>query len=99
MHVSDELLVRPVDVLMGHHYTSTFPASHFRSTLMVTRHLDDRHLTLTHDAVTVRRPGRPTEHRPLRGGERGERLDELEVPLTAEERERLIEVVAGLSRG
>src|SRR5690606_35263119 len=84
MHTSDELPVRPVDVVMGHHYTSTFPGSHFRSTLMVTRHLDGRHLTLTHDAVTERRPGEPTLHRPLRPGELGERLDELAVPLTAE---------------
>lgn len=96
MHFTDELPVRPVDVVMGHHYTSTFSASHFRSGLMVTRHLADRHLTLTHDAVTTRRPGQPTEHRPLREGELGERLDELAVPLTDEERERLIAVVASL---
>ena len=94
MHASDELPVRPVDVLMGHHYTSTFPTSHFRSTLMVTRHLDGRHLTVTANAVTVRRPGEPTEHRPLRDGELPERLEELGVPLTDEERNRLLAVVA-----
>ena len=86
MHTSDELPVRPVDVVMGHHYTSTFPASHFRSTLMVTRHLDGRHLTVTADAVTVRRPGEPTEHRPLRDGELVDLLEELAVPLTDDER-------------
>jgi N-hydroxyarylamine O-acetyltransferase len=96
MHTSDELPVRPVDVVMGHHYTSTFPASHFRSTLMVTRHLDGRHLTLTADAVTVRRPGEPTEHRPIREGEHADLLEELAVPLTDDERSRLLDVVAGI---
>ena len=86
--------MRPVDVLMGHHYTSTFPTSHFRSTLMVTRHLDGRHLTVTANAVTVSCPGEPTEHRPLRDGELPERLEELGVPLTDEERNRLLAVVA-----
>ena len=32
---------------------------------MVTRHLGDRHVTVTHEHVTTRRPGRPTELRPL----------------------------------
>ncbi len=95
MHSSDELPVRPVDVVMGHHYTSTFPASHFRSTLMVTRHLDGRHMSVTANAVTVRRPGVPTEHRPLRDGELPERLDELGVPITDDERDRLLAVVSG----
>ncbi|HWM72776.1 MAG TPA: arylamine N-acetyltransferase, partial [Nocardioides sp.] len=96
MHTSDEQPVRPVDVVVGHHYTSTFPASHFRSTLMVTRHLDGRHLTVTADSVTVRRPGEPTEHRPLRDGELVDVLAELAVRLTDDERTRLLEVVAGL---
>jgi arylamine N-acetyltransferase len=96
MHTSDDLPVRPVDVAMGHHFTSTFPSSHFRSGLMVTRHLDGRHLTITHDAVTVRRAGEPTEHRPLRDGELVDRLVELAVPLTDDERDRLVEVVAAL---
>jgi arylamine N-acetyltransferase len=97
MHTSDELPVRPVDVVMGHHYTSTHPASHFRSGLMITRHLDGRHLTITHDAVTERRAGEPTQHRPLRGGELEERLAELGVPLTDDERERLVERIRQLT--
>jgi arylamine N-acetyltransferase len=96
MHTSDDLPVRPVDVVMGHHYTSTFPSSHFRSGLMVTRHLDGRHLTVTHDAVTVRRAGQPTEHRRLRDGELVDLLDELAVPLTDDEWSRLLDVLAGL---
>jgi arylamine N-acetyltransferase len=96
MHTSDDLPVRPVDVLMGHHYTSTFPSSHFRSGLMVTRHLDGRHLTVPHDAVTIRRAGESTEHRPLRDWELVELLQELAVPLTDVERERVLEIVARL---
>ena len=37
--------------------------------LMVTKHLDGRHVAVTHETVTVRRPGEPTEHRALRDGE------------------------------
>jgi N-hydroxyarylamine O-acetyltransferase len=103
MHATDELPVQPVDVLMGHHYTSTFPASHFRHGLMLTRHsadgeMDVRHTAVSTDAVTVRRPGEPTEHHDLRDGELEQLLDELAVPLTSEERTRLLDVVAGLRR-
>jgi N-hydroxyarylamine O-acetyltransferase len=62
---------------------------------MVTRHLDGRHVSVTANAVTVRRPGVPTEHRPLRDGELPERLDELGVPITDDERDRLLTVVSG----
>ncbi len=79
-HTTDELPVLPVDVAIGHHWTSTFPASHFRSGLMVTRHLDGRHVSLTATTVTVRRPDAPTEHRELREGEREEWLGLLGVP-------------------
>jgi N-hydroxyarylamine O-acetyltransferase len=61
---------------------------------MVTRHLNGRHLTVTAEAVTVRRPGEPTEHRALRYGELGDLLAELAVPLTDDEQARLLEVVA-----
>ena len=42
--------------------------------LMLTKHLDGRHVAVTHETVTVRRPGAPTEHRRLREGELGELL-------------------------
>lgn len=96
MHTSDEHAVRPVDVVMGHHFTSTYPSSHFRSGLMLTRHQPDRHTSVSTDAVTVRRPGRPTEHRPLRDGELSDLIRELGVPLTGDEESRLLEVVAAL---
>ena len=98
MHTTDELPVQPVDVTMGHHYTSTYPASHFRHTLILARHGDGRHTTVSADTVTIRRPGEPTEHRDLRDGELEQFLRELEVPLTSGERTRLLDVVAGLSR-
>jgi N-hydroxyarylamine O-acetyltransferase len=96
MHTHDEWPVRPVDLDTGHHFTSTWPDSHFRRTLMVTRHLPDRHVTLTHRTVTVRRSAEPTEHRELRDGELDALLDELAVPLTGRERDDLRRVAAGL---
>jgi len=46
---------------------------------------------VTHEFLTVRRPGEPTEHRPLRDGEVEEWLSVLEVPLAPEEQARLLE--------
>ncbi|MGH3457843.1 arylamine N-acetyltransferase family protein [Aeromicrobium sp.] len=96
MHTTDELPVHPVDVLMGHHFTSTYPSTHFLHGLMLARHGVDRHTTVTHETVTIRRPGQPTEHRDLREGELEELLHELGVPLSADEEVRLLDVVAGL---
>lgn len=68
MHTIDDLPVQPVDVQMGHHWTSTHPSTHFRSTLMCTRFGLDPDggstvTTLSLDGVSVRRPDRATEHR------------------------------------
>lgn len=90
MHITDELPVHPVDVAMGHHFTSTAPTSHFRHGLILTRHLEGRHVSVTHEAVTVRRPGRPTEHRRLRDGELPDLMDELGATLPASDRVRLL---------
>ena len=98
-HTTDELEVRPVDVVMGHHFTSTYPGSHFTTGLIVGRLQRDRHVMVTHETVTVRSPGRPTEHRPLREDELGEWLSTLEVPLSADERSRLLARVAQLGTG
>lgn len=89
-HTVDELPVLPVDVVMGHHYTSTFPSSHFRSGLMITKHEEGRHVTVTGTSLTVRRPGEPTEHRDLAEGELREWLRALAVPLTEDEERRLL---------
>jgi len=96
MHTHDELPVQPPDLLTGHHYTSTFPASHFRHGLMVTRHQEGRHTSLTHRTLTVRRPGAPTEHREIEVAEVRDRLHDLAVPLTGEEEARLLERVEQL---
>ena len=97
MHTHDELPVRPVDVVHGHHYTSTFPTSLFRHMLMVAGHgVDDRHLTLTQSTVSVRRVGHTTEHRPIDPVELCDLLRELKVPLTDDEEERLMKRIAEL---
>ncbi|WP_243057139.1 arylamine N-acetyltransferase [Nocardioides sp. SR21] len=98
MHTTDELAVIPLDVVQGHHYTSTYPGSHFTTTLIITKHLRGRHVTVTHDSLTIRTPGEPTEHRPLRDGELDEWLTTLDVPLADEERARLLERVAEVPR-
>lgn len=89
-HTTDELEVKPVDVVIGHHYTSTFPGSHFSTGLILTKHLPGRHVTVTHESLTIRTPGQPTEHRPLHDGELEEWLVTLEVPLTPEEKAGLL---------
>jgi N-hydroxyarylamine O-acetyltransferase len=90
MHTHDELQVQPPDLVSGHHYTSTFPASHFRHMLMLTRHVDGAHVSLTHRTVTVRRAGLPTEHREIEVAELRDLLHELAVPLTGEEEALLL---------
>lgn len=70
MHTIDPLPVRPVDVAMGHHWTSTSPTSHFTKTLVCVADGVDEDgtavkISLTHEAVTIRRPGRETEYRAI----------------------------------
>ncbi|MDX6374041.1 MAG: N-hydroxyarylamine O-acetyltransferase, partial [Nocardioidaceae bacterium] len=96
MHTHDELPVQPPDLVSGHHYTSTFPASHFRHMLMLTKHVDGAHVSLTHRTHTVRRAGRPTEHRELEVAELRGLVHELAVPLTDEEEAQLLERVEQL---
>ena len=96
-HTTDEHEVRPLDIVIAHHYTSTYPASHFTTTLILTKHLPGRHVTVTHDSLTVRTPGEPTEHRPLRDGEIEEWLSTLDVPLTPDEQTRLLEKLRTLT--
>ncbi len=96
-HTTDELEVSPVDVVIGHHFTSTFPGSHFTTGLILTKHLPGRHVTVTHESLTIRNPGEPTEHRKLDEGEIEEWLTTLDVPLTLEEQSRLHTKVRGLA--
>lgn len=96
MHAHDDARVRPVDFVLGHHYTSTHPSSHFTRGLMVTRHLDGRHVSLTHGTVTVRRPGEPTEHHEIGPDEVRSWIHELAVPLSEAEEAALMERLAAL---
>ena len=96
-HTTDELEVKPVDVVIGHHYTSTYPGSHFTTGFVLGRHVPGGHVTVTHQSLTIRTPGQPTEHRALREGEFDEWLSTLEVPLSSDERTRLIEKVRELA--
>ncbi|WP_270889044.1 arylamine N-acetyltransferase family protein [Pedococcus sp. 5OH_020] len=96
-HTTDELEVRPVDVVMGHHYTSTYPGSHFTTGLILARHLPGRHVTVTHQSLTIRTPAQPTDHRPLREGDIDEWLSKLDVPLSSDERTRLVGKVRELA--
>jgi N-hydroxyarylamine O-acetyltransferase len=98
MHTHDELPVQPPDVVSGHHYTSTFPSSHFRHMLMVTKHEEGKHTSLTHQTVTVRRPGAPTEHQEIDLPQVRDVLHELAVPLTPDEEPRLLARVEQLRR-
>lgn len=96
-HTTDELEVQPADIVVGHHFTSTFPGSHFTTGLILAKHLPGRHITVTHESLTVRTPGEPTEHRPLHEGEIEEWLATLEVPLTPDEEARLLAKLRALA--
>lgn len=67
MHTTERGVVRPVDVRLGHHYTSTAPSSPFRSSLMIGRYDGEGHTAITVAAgtcaVTSRRAGQPTSRR------------------------------------
>ena len=94
MHTTDELPVRDVDVAMGHHWTSTSPVSHFRSTFMLARHdvADDgtpTQTTVTLEGVTERRAGEPSRQRPLDLAELPDLLHRLGAHLTEDETRRL----------
>lgn len=98
-HTHEEPPSHPVDFVAAHHYTSTFPGSIFRRALMLGRHEADgggRHVMLSHGAVTIRRPGMPTEHTALTVAEVGEWVRELAPQLDAEERDALLRRVAEL---
>lgn len=89
MHCHDELPVYPSDLVVGHHFTSTYPESHFRNALILAQHDPGRHTTVTDSSVTIRRPGQPTEHREISVLEAIDLLRELAVPFTEDELLRL----------
>lgn len=96
LYAVDSLPVRPVDVVHGHHYTSTFPTSPFRHNLLLAGHAGQRHLTVTHHSLSVREAGRPTEHHEIGLADIQRLLGELGVTLTGDEEERLLTRLAEL---
>jgi len=104
MHTIDELPVRRVDVEMGHHWTSTSPVTHFRSSLMLNRHGVDPDgtpslLTVTLDTVSEGRRGEVPRRRPYDLSELPELLQRAGARLTADESKRLIDRLDDLRRG
>ena len=96
LYTIDHLPVRPVDIVHGHHMTSTFPSSLFRHNLMIAGHVGQRHLTVTHQTLTVRVAGEPTDHHDIELTDIPDLLRELRVPLIDDEEQRLLQRVAGL---
>lgn len=96
VHTHDELPVHPVDIVAAHHFTSTHPQIHFRHRLMVSKHTVGGHTTLSHNAVTVRRPGRQTEHHPVVPREVPAWLRRLGASLTPAEEVGLLDRIAQL---
>lgn len=101
MHTTDELPVRRVDVEMGHHWTSTAPTSHFRSSLMLNRHGLDPDgtptlMTLTHAVVTHGRRAERPQVRAYDLDELPELLERGGVQLDPAELDLLAERVADL---
>jgi N-hydroxyarylamine O-acetyltransferase len=66
----------PVDFEMANHFTSTWPGSHFRSTLTVQRSLPERRLILRNRDLATREDGRVTTQRIRDPGHLLELLDE-----------------------
>ena len=62
---------------MGHHDTSTSPGSPFTTGFVLGRHVPGRHVTVTHQSLTPRTPGRSAG--PDRRGRRGAEVVEVEV--------------------
>lgn len=88
-HFMDELPVQPVDVRTGHLFTSTSPHSVFTQHLMVMRHTDAGHVTVTEGAVTTRIPGHKTERREISAAEAVHLTRELGVRITDQQAHRL----------
>lgn len=92
-HFTDELTVHPIDVHTGHFVTSRSTHAPFTQHLMVMKHTDDGHITVTENARTVRRRGADTEHRERSVHEVVDDVQELGVRLQAGEDRLLAEAL------
>jgi len=65
-----------IDYVVGNHFTSTYPASHFRHGLIVARTLADRRLGLRNREFVVHSLGQESERRTLHSSDEIERVIE-----------------------
>lgn len=95
-HITDSLTVQPVDVRTGHVLTSTNAGSgRFTGSLVVARHTDAGHVTITESTWTRRAPGRPTVHEQITPAHAVEAVRELGVRLVGDEPARLLGILEG----
>lgn len=95
-HITDSLTVQPVDVRTGHILTSTAAGSgRFTGSLVVARHTDAGHVTITESTRTVRTPGRATVHERITSAEAVEAVRGLGVRLVGDEPARLLGILEG----
>ncbi|WP_051687977.1 arylamine N-acetyltransferase family protein [Curtobacterium sp. S6] len=92
-HVIDELPVVPADVSAGHAVTSMTTLGPFTRHLMVMRHTDNGHVTVTEAGRTVRERGQETRQERLSPAEVVAAVEDAGVRIDCRERERLIAVV------
>ncbi|KNX38627.1 hypothetical protein VV01_18160 [Luteipulveratus halotolerans] len=92
MHTTDELPVHPVDLVMGHHFTSAHPRSHFTRELTVARHGLGRHTTFSPAGLTVRVPGQATERHPVEAADVPGLLRDHGIELPDDQVQRLVEM-------
>lgn len=97
-HIVDQLPVAPNDVRTGHLITSTDSQSPFTQHLLLMRHAEGGHVTITEKTVTTRVTGRATERREISAAEAVHLTLESGVQLEADE-VRNLEVVLGGLRG
>lgn len=97
-HVTDELPALPADVLDAHVLRSTQPESPFVRGLMVTRFTPEGHVTVTHEARTVRVAGEPTRRESLDAADTVAAVRELGVRLDEADAQRLRAKVTALRR-
>lgn len=92
-HFTDEQTIHPMDVHAGHFVTSQSTQAPFTKHLMVMKHTDDGHVTITESAQTVRRRGSDTEHTALSIGDVVTGVQDLGVQLRPGEDRRLAETL------
>lgn len=95
-NITDELPVQPIDVRTGHLITSTDTHSPFTQHLVLMRHTQHGHVTVTEHTVTIRAPGRETEHREISAAEAVQLTRQAGVMLDDQEARDLEEILENL---